>query len=43
MGLDTVWVDLRAGKEGFGATPPAEAEPELEVPDMRTLVSAAGL
>ncbi len=43
MGLDTVWVDRRKGKEGFGATPPAEAEPDLEVPDLKTLVSEAGL
>jgi 2-haloacid dehalogenase len=38
-----VWVNRRKGKEGFGATPPAEAEPDLEVPDMWTLVSVMGL
>jgi 2-haloacid dehalogenase len=38
MGLDTVWVNRRKGKGGFGATPPAEAEPDLEVPDLSTLV-----
>ena len=38
IGLDTVWVNRRAGKEGFGATPPAEAQPNLEVPDLETLV-----
>jgi 2-haloacid dehalogenase len=43
LGLSTVWVNRRAGKEGSGATPPARAEPDLEVPDLRTLVSAAGL
>jgi 2-haloacid dehalogenase len=43
MGLDTVWIDRRKGKAGFGATPPAEAEPDLEVPDLKTLVSEAGL
>ena len=43
MGLDTVWVNRRAGKEGSGATPPAEAEPDLEVPDLATLVSSMGL
>ena len=43
MGLDTVWVNRRAGKEGFGATTPAEAEPNLEVPDLKSLGAAAGL
>ena len=38
MGLDTVWVNRREGKEGFGATPPAEAEPDLKVPDLAALV-----
>jgi 2-haloacid dehalogenase len=38
MGLDTVWVNRRKGKKGFGATPPASAEPDLEVPDLATLV-----
>ncbi len=43
LGLSTVWVHRRAGKEGFGATPPASAEPDLEVPDLKSLVAAAGL
>jgi 2-haloacid dehalogenase len=43
MGLDTVWVHRRAAKGGFGATPPAEAEPDLEVPDLESLVHALGL
>ena len=43
MGLDTVWIHRRAAKGGFGATPPAEAEPDLEVPDLESLVSALGL
>jgi 2-haloacid dehalogenase len=42
MGLDTVWVHRRAAKGGFGATPPAEAEPDLEVPDLESLVHALG-
>jgi hypothetical protein len=33
----------RAAKGGFGATPPAEAEPDLEVPDLESLVHALGL
>jgi 2-haloacid dehalogenase len=43
MGLSTVWVHRRTGKEGFGATPPADAEPDLEVPDLRTLASKLGV
>jgi 2-haloacid dehalogenase len=41
LGLSTVWVDRRGGRPGFGATPPAEATPELTVPDMATLASLA--
>ena len=43
VGLSTVWVNRRHDKGGFGATPPAQAQPELEVPDLRTLAEAAGL
>jgi 2-haloacid dehalogenase len=43
MGLSTVWVHRRTGKEGFGATPPADARPDLEVPDLRTLASKLGV
>ena len=28
---------------GFGATPPAEAQPDLEVPDLQTLAAQMGL
>jgi 2-haloacid dehalogenase len=41
LGLATVWVDRRSGRSGFGATPPAEATPDLVVPDMRTLADLA--
>jgi 2-haloacid dehalogenase len=41
LGLSTVWVDRRAGRVGSGATPPAEATPDLTVPDMATLASLA--
>ena len=41
LGLSTVWVDRRAGREGSGATPPAEASPDLVVPDMATLATVA--
>jgi 2-haloacid dehalogenase len=41
LGMTTVWVNRRAGRAGSGATPPAEATPDLEVPDMRTLAEIA--
>ncbi len=40
MGISTVWVNRRQGKAGFGATMPASAQPDLEVPDLKTLVEA---
>jgi len=42
LGLSTVWVNRRHGKEGFGATPPAESKLDLELPDLSTLVSTIG-
>jgi len=41
MGLSTVWVNRRHGKEGFGATPPAQAQPDLIVPDLKALAELA--
>jgi 2-haloacid dehalogenase len=41
LGLTTVWVDRRAGREGSGATPPADARPDLTVPDLQTLADLA--
>jgi 2-haloacid dehalogenase len=41
LGLTTVWVDRRSGRPGSGATPPAEAQPDLTVPDMATLAALA--
>jgi 2-haloacid dehalogenase len=43
LGLATVWVNRRAGRPGSGATPPAAARPDLEVPDLATLVERLGL
>lgn len=43
VGLATVWVNRRSGQAGTGATPPAQAEPDLEVPDLKTLASLAGV
>lgn len=37
LGLTTVWVNRRHDRSGFGATPPAAARPDLEVPNLRTL------
>ena len=37
LGLKTVWVNRRIDQEGFGATAPAQATPDLEVPDLATL------
>lgn len=39
MGLSIVWVNRRVGKEGFGATKAASGKADLEVPDLKTLVS----
>lgn len=41
LGMTTVWIDRRHGREGFGATPPAEASPDLVVPDMRSFAQLA--
>lgn len=43
MGLTAVWVNRRQGKEGFGATVAASGNPDLEVPDLKTLVSLMDL
>lgn len=43
MGLTTVWIDRRADKAGFGATPPAEATPDLVVPSLAALADLAGV
>jgi 2-haloacid dehalogenase len=39
VGLATVWVNRRHDRPGFGATPPANARPDREVPDLRTLAA----
>ncbi len=43
LGLSTVWVNRRHGREGSGATPPAQAQPDLEVPDLQTLAGIVGV
>ena len=41
LGMATVWIDRRHDKPGFGATPPADATPDLVCPDMRTFADVA--
>ncbi len=43
IGLATVWVNRPSRRPGIGATPPATAAPDLEVPDLASLALAAGL
>lgn len=43
IGLATVWVNRRHDRPGAGATPPASARPDLEVPDLQTLARRIGL
>jgi 2-haloacid dehalogenase len=43
LGFRCVWVNRRAGRTGSGATPSATALPDLEVPDLATLVARMGL
>jgi len=41
LGLSTVWVDRRGDQPGAGATPPADAAPDLTVPSMAALAALA--
>jgi 2-haloacid dehalogenase len=41
LGLTTVWIDRRGGREGSGATPVAEAAPDATFPDMAAFAAAA--
>jgi 2-haloacid dehalogenase len=41
MGFTCVWVNRAEGRPGAGATPPAEASPDLVVPDLATLAGLA--
>ena len=41
LGLSSIWIDRRHGQAGAGATPPAEARPDLTFPDMATFAAAA--
>lgn len=39
LGIATVWVNRRLGKSGFGASLPAQGQPDLTVPDLKTLAA----
>jgi 2-haloacid dehalogenase len=41
LGLTTAWINRRHARPGAGATPPAEATPDFEAPDMATFSVAA--
>ena len=41
LGMTTVWIDRRHDRPGSGATPPAEATPDLTFPDMASFAAAA--
>jgi 2-haloacid dehalogenase len=41
IGLATAWIDRRSDQAGFGATPPAEAAPDIVAPDMRSFADLA--
>ncbi|MBM4423237.1 MAG: haloacid dehalogenase type II [Chloroflexi bacterium] len=43
FGLATVWINRRHDKPGFGATPPAQAQPNWEAPDLQSLARQAGV
>jgi 2-haloacid dehalogenase len=41
LGLTTVWINRRHDRAGSGATPPADATPDLETPDLATFAALA--
>jgi 2-haloacid dehalogenase len=41
LGLTTVWINRRHDRQGFGATPPADATPDLTFPDMASFAAAS--
>jgi len=41
LGLRSVWIDRRHDRAGAGATPPAQATPDLTFPDMASFAAAA--
>ena len=43
MGIATVWVNRRSPRPGAGAAKAASGQPDLEVPDLKTLAGLAAL
>ena len=41
LGMTTAWIDRRHGRPGSGATPPADARPDLAVPSMAAFADLA--
>ena len=41
LGMTTVWINRRHDRSGTGATPPADATPDLVTPDMATFAELA--
>jgi 2-haloacid dehalogenase len=41
LGLTTAWIDRRHDRPGSGATPPADAAPDLTLPDLASLAEIA--
>ena len=41
LGMTSVWIDRRHNRDGFGATPPAEATPDARFPSMQAFADAA--
>jgi 2-haloacid dehalogenase len=41
LGMTSVWIDRRQGRPGAGATPPADARPDLTTPDLKTFADLA--
>jgi len=42
LGMTSVWIDRRQGRAGGGATPPADARPDLTTPDLKTFADLVG-
>jgi 2-haloacid dehalogenase len=41
LGMTSVWIDRRHGRAGGGATPPADARPDLTTPDLKSFAEQA--
>ena len=41
LGMSTAWIDRRHDKPGFGATPPADANPDVRAPSMAAFADLA--